>query len=80
MKFNVELGAPVHLHEADDPIGAVRKIQPDHLLVWIEGAGDFIIQPREVASSHDGKLVLDEQRLEPQLKDAIRRAHQRETS
>ncbi len=80
MKTNiqVEVDAQVFLHEGGVEIGAVRKVAHDHLVVYIEGAGDFVIKGPEVHSAHDGKLVLNAAKLEPHVLEAAKRAHERE--
>ncbi|HTR51888.1 MAG TPA: hypothetical protein VMJ10_14330, partial [Kofleriaceae bacterium] len=63
----------------DEEIGAVREVNPDHVVVYLENAGDFIVRGPHVKSAHDGKLVLDPRHAEPALLEAARSAHVRET-
>lgn len=77
--FQVSVGDQVYLDEGGEEIGAVRKVARDHLVVYIEAAGDFVVQGAGVKAAHDGKVVLDSGQLDPQLLDAARAAHERET-
>lgn len=75
----VEIGAQVYLEEGGEVMGAVRSIAPDHILVFVEGAGDFVVKGSGVRASHDGKVILDPSRIDPDLLEAARHAHERET-
>ena len=77
--YGVSVGDQVFLDGNDEEVGAVREVKPDHVIVYIENAGDFIVRGPHVKSAHDGKLVLDPAHAEPELLDAARRAHGRET-
>jgi len=77
--FNVQVGDHVFLEEGGEEIGAVRKVARDHLVVYIEGAGDFTLHGPEIAAVHDGKLRLDPSKLEPKLLEAAQAAHENET-
>ena len=58
---------------------AVRKVERDHLVVYIEAAGDFIVRGPEVQAIHYGKVILDPSRVDTQLLEAAQRAHERES-
>jgi ribosomal protein L24 len=75
----VSVGDHVFLVEGGEEVGAVRKVAKDHLTVYIEGAGDFTIRGNQVHSAHDGKLVLLQGELEPDVLAAARHAHDSET-
>jgi hypothetical protein len=77
--FQVSVGDQVYLDEGGEEIGAVRKVARDHLVIYIEAAGDFVVDGPGVRSAHDGKVVLEPEQLEPRLLDAARAAHERET-
>ena len=76
--FEVTVGDQVFLEEGGEEIGAVRKIERDHLVVYIEAAGDFVVRGPEIRAVHHGKVILEPERLEPRLLDAARTAHERE--
>jgi hypothetical protein len=78
---DISIGNQVYLEEGGDPFGAVRETAPEgreEVVVYIENAGEFILPIDAVRSAHDAKVVLDEQRLDDRLRDAIAHAHDRE--
>ena len=77
--FNIQVGEQVFLEEGGEEIGAVRKVARDHIVIYIEGAGDFTLTGPEIAAVHDGKVRLDPSKLEPQLLAAAQAAHTQET-
>jgi hypothetical protein len=77
--FQVSVGDQVYLDEGGEEIGAVRKVARDHLVIYVEAAGDFVVQGPGVKAAHDGKVVLEPGQLDPQLLEAARAAHERET-
>ncbi len=77
--FHVQVGDHVFLEEGGEEIGAVRKVARDHLVIYIEGAGDFTLHGPEIAAAHDGKLRLDPSKLDEKLLEAAQAAHEHET-
>lgn len=77
--FQVSVGDQVFIGHGDEEVGAVRHVARDHLVVYIEGAGDFQIEGPAVLSAHDGKVVLDPAKLDARLKKAIEGAHSSES-
>lgn len=77
--YQVNVGDQVFLEEGGEEIGAVRKVERDHLVVYIEAAGDFILTGPEIKAVHHGKVVLAPDLLEPRLLAAAQAAHERET-
>jgi hypothetical protein len=77
--FSVSVGDQVFIGKGEEEVGAVRHVARDHLVVYIEGAGDFQIDGPAVLSAHDGKVILDPAKLDAKLKKAIESAHARET-
>jgi hypothetical protein len=68
-------GFGVFAHDGDKAFGAVRQVQQNRIMVYVENAGDFEVPLSAVKAVHDEKVVLDCSRLEARLTDAIRRAH-----
>jgi hypothetical protein len=69
----IRLGDQVYIAEGADPIGAVRELQSGShptLVVYIENAGDVTIPAMAIRAVHDGKVVLDPEKLG----DPVRRA------
>lgn len=56
-------------------IGAVRDVSATAIEVYIEAYGDVTLDPDQIASAHDEKVVLDLAALPEDLRDAIKRAH-----
>jgi len=76
--FHIQVGDQIFLEEGGEEIGAVRVVAKDHLVVYIEGAGDFTLSGPEIVSAHDGKVRLDAHKLTPQLLAAAQAAHTQE--
>lgn len=77
--FHVEVGYQVFLEEGGEEIGAVRQVAADYVVIYIEGAGDFVIKGPAVQAAHDGKLILDPAKVAPEVLAAARQAHDNET-
>ena len=77
--FNVSIGDQVFIGQNLEEVGAVRQVAPDHLVIYIENAGDFRVDGGAVTTVHDGKVVLDPSKLDERLVDAIAHAHEGET-
>jgi hypothetical protein len=77
--FQVSIGDQIFLEEGGEEVGAVRKVEHDHLVVYIESAGDFVVDGPAVKAVHDGKVVLDPAHVERRLLDAAREAHVHES-
>ena len=76
-KFEVNVGDHVFLDGGGEEIGAVRKIERDHLVVYVEAAGDFIVRGPEVKAIHYGKVVLAPELVDTKLLEAARYAHEK---
>jgi hypothetical protein len=79
MAFHVSVGDQLYLEEGGEEIGAVRKVAPDHLVVYVEAAGDFVIPGEWVHAAHDGKVVLDPMKVDPEILAAAMGAHDHES-
>lgn len=79
MAFQVQIGDQLFLEEGGEEVGAVREVAPDHLVVYVEAAGDFTVPGPWVRAAHDGKVVLDPEKCDPRFLHAARTAHERET-
>ncbi|MEO8302334.1 MAG: hypothetical protein ABI608_11095 [Rhizomicrobium sp.] len=75
MHENIREGFDVFLHDGDKTFGAVRQVRKHELVVYIENGGDFEIPLSAVMDAEAGKVILDSAKLEPKLREAIRRAH-----
>lgn len=77
--FEVNVGDQVFLDEGGEEVGAVRQVERDHLVVYIEAAGDFVVRGPEVKAIHYGKVILSPELVDPRLLAAAQAAHERET-
>jgi hypothetical protein len=68
-------GFDVFVHDGEKAFGAVRRVHAHAITVYIENGGDFEVPQAAVKEVHDEKVVLDAAKLDPKLKEAIRRAH-----
>ncbi len=80
MEENVQVGFQVFTADGGEEIGAVRKVVRDRrlLVVYIENTGDCEIPAAAIAAVHSQKVILKWNKLSPELKEAIRRAHDAE--
>ena len=78
-KFEIDVGFQVYLEDGGDEIGAVRAVYPDHIVVYIEGSREFTVLGPAVRAAHEGKVILDRDRVEPSLLLAAAHAHDSET-
>jgi len=76
----IQIGYQAYLKEGGEEFGAVRAIDAvqKELVVYVENGGDFTVPVHAVHSVHDGKVVLDGDRLPKAMREAIRHAHDRE--
>src|SRR5438874_11213112 len=71
----VKDGFDVFLTEGGQSFGAIRQVRKSELVIYVENAGDFEVPFEAVTDAGAGKVVLDEKRLSPKLREAIARAH-----
>ncbi len=74
-------GNAVFVGEGQKSFGAVRSIatRPEFaLVIYIEGAGDFVVGAHAIKAVHDGKVVVDPAKMDKGIRDAIAHAHDRE--
>jgi hypothetical protein len=74
---HIEIGFQVYTVEGGEEFGAVRGYVPNAnaLVVYIENAGDFIVPLQAVHRVHDGKVIVDVERLDARVREAIAHAH-----
>ena len=75
----VSVGDLVFCREDGPSVGAVRGVQPQALLVDIEGLGDISIAAEQVQAVHEGKVVLNFDKLAPEVQQAIAHANDDES-
>lgn len=75
---DIEIGYQTFVSDGDDPFGAVRAISGDELVVYVENGGDYTVPRDAVRAVHSQKVILDCERLAPELREAIGHAHDAE--
>lgn len=78
MNEPIETGLMVFLAEGKEGIGAVRETAPDHIVVYVENAGEFTVPRAAVRRVHDGKVMLDPRQLDKALLTAVGHVHDSE--
>ncbi len=71
----IQEGFDVFIHEGGKSFGAVRQVHAHDIVVYVENAGDFVVPLSAIQDVASEKVVLDAGKLEPKLREAIRRAH-----
>jgi hypothetical protein len=74
----VQEGFDVFVHDGEKAFGAVRRVLPDGVVVYVENAGDFTVPLAAIMDVHSEKVILDCSRLDDRLRQAIGHAHQGE--
>lgn len=76
----IEIGFQVYAVEGGEEFGAVRGYVPNAnaLVVYVENAGDFVVPLEAIRRVHDGKVIVDLERLDTRMREAIAHAHDRE--
>ena len=75
MAEQIREGFDVFIHGGGKAFGAVRQVHGHEIVIYVENAGDFRVPLAAVKEVEAEKVVLDSCKLEPKLRDAIRRAH-----
>lgn len=77
----IRLGDQVFTSEGTDPVGAVREMRGGAhpaVIIYIENSGDVAIPLTAVRAVHDGKLVIDPERLDLNVRRALGHARDSE--
>ena len=77
----IRLGDQVFTAEGADPVGAVRELRSGPhptLIVYIENSGDITVPVPAIRAVHDGKVVLDPEKLEEKVRRALGHARDSE--
>ena len=79
MEEDIQVGYQVFTADGGEEVGAVRQVFRDRrLVVYIENTGDCEIPSEAVAAVHSQKVILKWDKLTPEIKHAIRHAHDAE--
>lgn len=80
MREQIQVGHLVFVTDGEEGVGSVREIRRDRteLLIYIENAGDFVVPMSAVDDVHSDKVILNLDRLDIRVRDAIRHARDSE--
>ncbi|MGH8574358.1 MAG: hypothetical protein ACREX8_17540, partial [Gammaproteobacteria bacterium] len=81
MREPIDDGYMAFLSGGREGFGAVRQICPGgdpSLVIYVENAGDFTVPLSAIEAIQPQKIILDGDRLDPCLREAIRHAHDAE--
>src|SRR5881394_754096 len=74
----IEVGFQAFEKGAEEEFGAVRQVRPQDLVIYIEDAGDSVIPLSAVIDVIEGKVIVDIQKLDENVRRAIASAHRDE--
>ncbi len=76
--LNLQRDWEVFARDGATGVGAVREVLADHIVVYFEGFGEQRIIEGQIASVHDGKVLLNVSALPEDVQAAIAKAHDAE--
>ncbi len=80
MREEIQAGHMVFVSDGQVGIGAVREVLRDssQIVVNIENGGDFVLPMDVVRDVHSGKVLLDVDKLDAPVREALRHVHEAE--
>jgi hypothetical protein len=78
MQEEIEVGFQAFVSDGGEEFGAVRKVSPHELIVYVENAGDFTVPLSAVEAVHSEKVIFSCAKLDRKLREAIGHAHDSE--
>jgi hypothetical protein len=80
MQEPIEPGFMVFVADGELGVGAVREVHADRreLVVNIENGGDFTLPATAIRDVHEGKVILDVERLPAAMRQALQHPHDAE--
>jgi hypothetical protein len=80
MEEDIQVGYQVFIADGGEEVGAVRRVSHDRrrIVVYIENTGDCEIPSEAIVAVHSQKVILKWDQLSPDIKNAIRHAHDAE--
>jgi hypothetical protein len=79
MHENIKVGFQAFVDTSDEEFGAVRSIvSRDYITVYVENAGEFMVERTAVKSVQSEKVVFEYAKLDEKLRKAIQHAHDAE--
>ena len=78
MEESIQEGFDVFVHDGDKAFGAIRRVLPHDVIIYVENSGDYTVPRSAVMEVQAEKVVLDCTKLEHRLRSAIGHAHEHE--
>ena len=81
MREEIAVGYQVFVSDGGEVFGAVRQIAPHgrpELVIYVENAGDFVVPLEAIEAIHSQKVIVNCEKLEQRLREAIGHAHDAE--
>jgi hypothetical protein len=81
MQEEIAVGDQVFAVDGGEVFGAVRQVAPHgrpELVIYVENAGDFVVPLDAVEAVHAQKVIVDCNKLDARLREAIGHAHDAE--
>lgn len=75
MTETIEAGFMAFVAEGSEGIGAVRGVNREAIVIYVENAGELIVPLSAVKAVHDQKVILNPTRLDKALLNAVGHAH-----
>lgn len=75
MHERIQVGFQAFAADGGEEFGAVRAVDRDAVVVWIENSGDVSLPITAVKDVHAQKVIFDCRELEPRIREAIGHAH-----
>jgi len=68
----------VFLADGAEGIGAVRRVMGSKIIIYVENSGEFTISRDCISDVHSKKIILNPQKLDDKLLNAIKKIHSSE--
>ena len=78
MHEDIKIGYHAFVSDGGQEFGAIRKVTPHGVVVYVENAGDFEVPLAAVEVVHSQKVIFDCAKLDPRIRKAIGHAHDAE--
>ena len=81
MQNQIEEGYMAFISGLSTGIGAVRQVEPEgrpEIVIYVENSGDFVVPITAVEAVESQKVILDGDKLDRRLREAIGHAHDAE--
>src|SRR5690554_1689114 len=78
MHQDIEAGFMVFVADGEMGVAAVREVRDQEMVINVQNAGDFVVPLTAVRDVHSKKVILDLDRLDRRLCEALGHVHDNE--